>query len=99
MEHWPEIAGPYLERVASKPRYEWFRLAAEAGYTFAPVHAPADQFQNPQFAARGFLKPAEIAGQSVPAPGLPFPWPESARPNRPPVPGEDDAEFSPGAST
>lgn|GEM_PF-382284 len=97
MDHWPEIAGPYLEVVASKPRYEWFRLAAEAGYTFAPVHAPADQFENPQFAARGFLKDAEIAGRTVRTPGLPFPWPAPAATNRPPAPGEHDGEFFPGA--
>jgi crotonobetainyl-CoA:carnitine CoA-transferase CaiB-like acyl-CoA transferase len=98
LEHWPEIAGPYLETVASKPRYEWFRIAAEAGYTFAPVHAPADQFENPQFAARGFLKPAEILGRTLPTPGLPFPWPEPAAPNRPPAPGEHTAEFFPAGA-
>ena len=77
-----------------------FRLAAEAGYTFAPVHAPADQFENPQFAARGFLKPAEIRGRTVPAPGLPFPWPEPSMPNRAPQPGEHSADFLPeGART
>jgi len=29
-----------------------------------------------QFAARGFLKPAEILGKTVSVPGLPFAWGE-----------------------
>jgi crotonobetainyl-CoA:carnitine CoA-transferase CaiB-like acyl-CoA transferase len=78
MEHWPEIEGPYLRIVGSKSRYEWFRQGCEAGYTFAPVHSAADQLTNPQFAARGFLKPMAAGGQTVMAPGLPFAWPSAA---------------------
>ena len=73
-EHWPELEQPYHERVSSKGRYEWFAEAAEAGYTWAPVHSAKDQLSNVQFAARGFLKPAEILGKTVPVPGLPFAW-------------------------
>ena len=93
MEHWPELEGPYQAVVASRSRYEWFADAAAAGYTFAPVHSANDQLSNPQFAARGFLKDAEIGGQTVPVPGLPFPWDEPSAPNRPPAPGEHNAEF------
>ncbi|MGE3074808.1 MAG: CoA transferase [Dehalococcoidia bacterium] len=93
MEHWPELEQPYLEIVASKPRYQWFAEAAAAGFTFAPVHTAADQFVNPQYAARGFLKPAELDGETIPVPGLPFAWDEPAMPNRPPEPGEHNAEF------
>ena len=92
MEHWPELEQPYLRSVASKPRYQWFAEAAEAGYTFAPVHSPGDQFANPQYAARNFLKDAEIGGRVVPTPGLPFPWEVPSAPNRPPLPGEHTAE-------
>lgn len=73
-EHWPELERPYHERVASKGRYEWFAMASEAGYTWAPVHSARDQLSNVQFAARGFLKPADILGKTVPVPGLPFAW-------------------------
>jgi crotonobetainyl-CoA:carnitine CoA-transferase CaiB-like acyl-CoA transferase len=75
-EHWPELEQPYHERVASKGRYEWFAVASEAGYTWAPVHSARDQLSNVQFAARGFLKPAEILGKTVSVPGLPFAWGE-----------------------
>ena len=93
MEHWPELEKPYQDIVASKPRYEWFAEAAAAGFTFAPVHTAADQFANPQYAARGFLKDAEIHGRVIPTPGLPFAWDEPAMPNRPPKPGEHNREF------
>ena len=83
MEHWPEIEGPYLESLGRKSRYEWFAEGSAAGYTFAPVHSAKDQFTNVQFAARGFLKDAEVDGRTVPTPGLPFPWDESATSNRP----------------
>ncbi|MBK6562781.1 CoA transferase [Candidatus Amarobacter glycogenicus] len=93
MEHWPELEQPYLSSVASKPRYQWFAESAEAGFTFAPVHSPGDQASNPHYAARGFLKEAEFAGHRVPTPGLPFPWDTPAAPNRPPNPGEHNAEI------
>lgn len=93
MEHWPELEKPYQDVVASKPRYEWFAEAAAAGFTFAPVHNAADQFENPHFAARGFLHDAEIAGRWIPTPGLPFAWDEPAAPNRPPAPGEHTAQL------
>jgi len=73
-EHWMEIDGPYHELLAARGRYDWFAAASEAGYTWAPVHSAADQLDNPQFAARGFLKPARIRGRTVPVPGLPFAW-------------------------
>ena len=76
-EHWPELEKPYHDRLATRGRYEWFAEAAEAGYTWAPVHSARDQLSNVQFAARGFLKPAEILGETVPLPGLPFAWGES----------------------
>ena len=93
MEHWPELEGPYHEVVASKSRYEWFRLAAEAGYTFAPVHSATDQLANVQFEARGFLEDAEVGGQPARAPGLPFTWPQPQTPNRPPAPDEHNALY------
>jgi crotonobetainyl-CoA:carnitine CoA-transferase CaiB-like acyl-CoA transferase len=93
MEHCPELEGPYQAVVASRSRYDWFADAAAAGYTFAPVHSANDQLSNPQFAARGFLKDAEIDGRTVPVPGLPFPWDEPSTPNRPPSPGEHNAEI------
>jgi CoA:oxalate CoA-transferase len=91
-EHWPELEQPYHDRLATKSRYAWFAEAAEAGFTFAPVHSAKDQLTNPQFEARGFLKSGEIAGQAVPVPGLPFTWPESSMPNRAPRPGEHNDE-------
>ncbi|MGB4861981.1 MAG: CoA transferase, partial [Tepidiformaceae bacterium] len=93
MEHWPELEKPYQDVVASKPRYEWFAEAAAAGFTFAPVHNAADQLANPHFATRGFLRDAEIAGRTIPTPGLPFAWDEPAAPNRPPAPGEHTAQI------
>lgn len=78
-EHWPELEQPYHERVASKGRYEWFAEAAEAGYTWAPVHSAKDQLSNVQFAARGFLRPAKILGKAVLVPGLPFAWASEPR--------------------
>lgn len=71
-EHWPELERPYHERIASKGRYEWFAEASEAGYTWAPVHSARDQLTNVQFAARGFLQPADILGNRIPVPGLPW---------------------------
>ncbi|HNM77071.1 MAG TPA: CoA transferase [Tepidiformaceae bacterium] len=73
-EHWRELDPVYHQRLAQKGRYEWFAEASEAGYTWAPVHSASDQFANPQFAARGFLKPTSILGRDVPLPGLPFTW-------------------------
>lgn len=78
-EHWPELEQPYHDRLATRGRYEWFAEAAEAGYTWAPVHSAKDQLSNVQFAARGFLKPAEILGRTVPVPGLPFAWASEPR--------------------
>jgi benzylsuccinate CoA-transferase BbsF subunit len=92
-EHWPEIEPTYLKNLASRSRYDWFADASAAGYTFAPVHSAADQLTNVQFAARGFLRPAEIDGREVPCPGLPFAWDEPAMPNRPPRPGEHTQEL------
>ncbi len=92
-DHWPELEQPYHDSIASRSRYDWFAEASETGYTFAPVHSAADQFANPQFVARGFLKDGEVAGRRVPVPGLPFTWPESAMPNRAPQPGEDNEEI------
>jgi formyl-CoA transferase len=92
-EHWPELERPYHESIASRGRYDWFADASETGYTFAPVHSATDQLTNPQFAARGFLKDGEIASHHVPVPGLPFSWPESAMPNRPPRTGEHNEEI------
>ena len=90
-QRWPEIEEPFYTSLASRGRQEWFAAAAEDGYTFAPVHSPSDQLHNEQFAARGFLKPAQVNGQDVPCPGLPFPWDEPSAPNRPPSKsGRDD---------
>ena len=92
-QHWPEIEPTYLENLASRSRYDWFADASGRGYTFAPVHSPTDQLTNVQFAARNFLKTAEVDGREVPCPGLPFPWDEPAMPNRPPQPGEHTQEL------
>lgn len=92
-EHWPDLEKPYHDSIASRSRYDWFAEASETGYTFAPVHSAADQFSNPQFAARGFLKDGEILGKTVPVPGLPFTWPESTMPNRAPRTGEHNQEI------
>lgn len=92
-EHWPEIEPAYLKNLASRSRYDWFADASAAGYTFAPVHSPTDQLTNMQFAARGFLRPAEIDGREVFCPGLPFAWDEPLLPNRPPQPGEHTQEL------
>jgi crotonobetainyl-CoA:carnitine CoA-transferase CaiB-like acyl-CoA transferase len=92
-EHWPEVEPTYLKNLASRSRYDWFADASGRGYTFAPVHSPSDQLTNVQFAARNFLKPAEIDGREVPCPGLPFASDEPAMPNRPPRRDEHTQEL------
>ncbi|MHB8577063.1 MAG: CaiB/BaiF CoA transferase family protein [Dehalococcoidia bacterium] len=95
---WQEIDPHFRAAVAGRGRYDWFAAAAEMGYTFAPVEDPVSLLDNPQLAARGFFHPDAAAetsdGPTVPCPGLPFTGIDPpAAPNRPPRPGEHNAEI------
>ena len=76
-QRWPEIAPKYYGRMQSRSRFDWFAEAAEAGYTFAPIHEMLDLLSSPQAAARGSLETREAGGRQVRVPGLPFGgWPK-----------------------
>ncbi len=93
-QRWPEIEPHFYESIASKGRYEWFAQAATLGYTFAPIDDPLAILKSPQLAARGFIRAAEIDGDTVACPGLPFQFETNGlRANRAPGVGEHTAEL------
>jgi crotonobetainyl-CoA:carnitine CoA-transferase CaiB-like acyl-CoA transferase len=94
-ERWDEIEPAFRAAIASRGKYDWFARAAEEGYTFAPIEAPADVLAGPQAAARGFFKPATLlTGRDAPCPGLPFAFDtDHAMPNRAPRLGEHNDEI------
>lgn len=61
------------QSFAGKTRYDWFREAAAAGFTFAPVDDLLSVIASPQLANREALEWTTTAGgQRVLAPRLPF---------------------------
>jgi len=84
---WPEIEPHFFQSIQSKSRYDWFEKAAHHHYTFAPIDNALELLASPQYAARGFLRPAEIDGEDIMCPGLPFTFrSEAPRPNHSPGP-------------
>ena len=93
LERWDEIAPQFNANIAARSKYEWFADAAEHGYTFAPVDDVQELQRSPQLLARDFFSEAEIEGESVTTPGLPFTFAATpTRPNVVPTIGEHTAE-------
>ena len=91
-ERWPEIEPHFYESIAARSKYDWFADAAERGYTFAPIESVLDLLDSPQFDARRFFEQALVDGESVPCPGLPFPWESVGRPD--PRPADQRKDMS-----
>lgn len=89
IEHWDEIGAAFGAAVAAKEKYTWFDEGAARGYTFAPIDEIDEILESPQMQARGFFTDAEIDGETVKAPSLPFSFEAGLlQENRPPKPGE-----------
>jgi crotonobetainyl-CoA:carnitine CoA-transferase CaiB-like acyl-CoA transferase len=80
VERWDEIEPAFQETVGSRSRYEWFALAAEQGFTFAPVEDARSILDSPQLAARGFWERVEVDGREMVVPALPFTFAGNAHP-------------------
>ncbi len=92
-ERWDEIAPEFNANIAARGKYEWFAAAAERGYTFAPVDDVHEVQASPQLLARDFFGEADVDGEAVACPGLPFTLPAPpTRPNRAPAIGEHTSE-------
>lgn len=100
---WAEIDPHFRAAIASRSRYDWFREAAEHGFTFAPVDDVLSVQDSPQMAERGFFHEVELSdGARVSGPGLPFSgFRRPARPDRAPRLGEhtDEVLSSMGTTT
>lgn len=70
----PQMIPRFRDTVRSRSKYDWFGRAAERGYTYAPIETPAEVLESPQMAARGFFESADLDGEEVKVPGLPFDW-------------------------
>ncbi|MSQ30037.1 MAG: hypothetical protein EXR68_06095 [Dehalococcoidia bacterium] len=82
-QRWDEMDGAFRAALNRRTKYEWVAGAAEISLQFAPIDDPLDVLQSPQLQARRFFKDAELtSGETVRCPGLPFPLPAPARPNR-----------------
>ncbi len=93
LERWDEIAPHFTASIAARGKYEWFVAAAERGYTFAPVDDVHELQTSAQLLARDSFGEADVEGQAVACPGLPFTFAATpTRPNRASAVGEHTIE-------
>jgi crotonobetainyl-CoA:carnitine CoA-transferase CaiB-like acyl-CoA transferase len=74
VERWHEIAPHFDANLRTRGKHEWFAAAAERGLIFGPVQDLHDVLDSEQYAARGYFERAEVDGELVDCPGLPFTW-------------------------
>ncbi len=67
-----EVDALLLPWLARHTKAELEAIALRNNLIVAPVHEFDQVLRTPQFAQRGFLQPASVAGHAVLAPGLPF---------------------------
>src|SRR5258708_2378559 len=63
--HRVEVVAAMQQRLGSRPRADWLAALARAGVPAGPVRDVAEVMGDPALAARGFVRPARLAGEAA----------------------------------